>query len=134
MSTEPKKSYADLLSDERKGVGEPKGVTGILSNLWRTICFVENITPTKWYRAQNRWVDKIVETARKAGVTIKRSSVVGNLDKEAKDNKMTIKVLFKLLRIYGATKVDVKLVVTWGNGKVGEYEYGTSEVMSDDEE
>lgn len=134
MSTEPKKSYADLLSDEKKGVGEPKGVTGILSNLWRTVCFVENITPTKWYRAQNRWVDKVVETARKAGVNIKRSSVVGNLDKEAKDTKMTIKVMFKLLKIYGATNVKIKMEVTWGNGKIGEYEYGTENMVSEDEE
>lgn len=120
----PKKrsmSLLDLLATEDKGVGEPKGVSGIFANLWRQVMYRENITPSRWQRALNMWTDRQMAMAKRSGVKVKKSSLTGNISKELVSRLMTVKVFIKACQIYGARKIEISVKVTWGNGSEGVY-------------
>lgn len=102
-----KKQMHEILNSPDKGISETKGVSGILSKLWRTVLMQLNIGPASF----NTLLFQAAQTAKSMispmNKTASKFFTAGNLRRELEKPKMTFKVLMKGFKLLKISRIDI---------------------------
>lgn len=112
-----------ILEDETKMVAE---ASGLLSRLFRLVCFRMNLKPSDWPLMAERYVKNPINGVPNDQRSI--NSARGNLLKQLGKDKMSVETLIRGLTALGAAKFQLSLQIEWQGGRTTNHETGWIDV------